>query len=247
MQMISPMMTVVVLVVLWLIVVIPMLVKRKDDRAGERSAARFSSAMRALSSKRSLVTLTKTVSAADSDSNNPAPVDTHAQVFIPGRAARATAERRPVPAAMEATMYPDRISKADMSEARRQMMSRRRRSLTLLTAGTVLGLLWGIAAGGALAWAVAVLFVGSLGGYLMFLRNQALRDRDRRMSRQQRSGIQPDHGYDVTEQLTLQTESTTVVRIDDEDVELRGMADTIDLTGLYVEEEFDERAMRRAV
>ena len=36
--MISPMMTVVVLAVLWLIVVIPMLVKRKDDRAGERSA-----------------------------------------------------------------------------------------------------------------------------------------------------------------------------------------------------------------
>ena len=51
-------------------------------------------------------------------------------------------------------MYSDRIAKADMSEARRQMMARRRRSLTLLTAGTVLGLLWGIAAGGALAWTV---------------------------------------------------------------------------------------------
>ncbi len=37
------------------------------------------------------------------------------------------------------------------------------------------------------------------------------------------------------------------MRIDDEDIELRGMADTIDLTGLYVEEEFDERSMRRAV
>jgi len=37
------------------------------------------------------------------------------------------------------------------------------------------------------------------------------------------------------------------VRIDDEDIELRGMADTIDLTGLYVEEEYDEHAMRRAV
>jgi len=30
-------------------------------------------------------------------------------------------------------------------------------------------------------------------------------------------------------------------------VELRGMADTIDLTGLYVDEHFDERPMRRAV
>jgi hypothetical protein len=38
-----------------------------------------------------------------------------------------------------------------------------------------------------------------------------------------------------------------VVRIDDEDIELRGMADTVDLTGLYVEEQFDERSMRRAV
>ena len=63
--MFSPMMTVVVLAVLWLIVVIPMLVKRKDDRAGERSAARFGSAMRALSSRRSLVTLTRSVAPAD--------------------------------------------------------------------------------------------------------------------------------------------------------------------------------------
>ncbi len=241
--MFSPMMTVVVLAVLWLIVVVPMLVKRKDDRAGERSAARFGSAMRALSSRRSLVTLTRSVAPADLE-DEPARVDTHAQIFVPGRP---TADRRPVPAAMEATMYSDRIAKEDMSDARRQMMARRRRSLTLLTAGTVIGLLWGIAAGGALAWTVGVVFLLSLGGYLTFLRNQALRDRDRRASRQQRYGSRLEQGYDATELFTVQTESTTVVRIDDEDVELRGMADTIDLTGLYVEEEFDERAMRRAV
>src|SRR5579875_630478 len=154
MQMFSPMMTVVVLAVLWLIVVIPMLVKRKDDRAGERSAARFGSAMRALSSRRSLVMLTRTVSPELDD--EPAPINTHAQIFVPGRP---TADRRPVPAAMEATMYPDRFEKADLSEARRQMMARRRRSLTLLTLGTVIGLLWGVAAGGAMAWTVAVLFL----------------------------------------------------------------------------------------
>lgn len=241
--MFSPMMTVVVLAVLWLIVVVPMLVKRKDDRAGERSAARFGSAMRALSSKRSLVTVTRSVGAADLE-DEPKRVDTHAQLFVPGHP---TVDRRPVPAAMEATMYTDRIDKADMSEARRQMMARRRRSLILLTAGTVLGLLWGIAAGGALAWTVGVAFLLSLGGYLLFLRNQALRDRDRRASRQQRYGTQPNQGYDATESITVQSDTMTMVRIDDEDVELRGMADTIDLTGLYVEEAFDERAMRRAV
>ena len=45
----SPMMTVVVLAVLWMIVVIPMIIQKLDARKGERSAARFSGAMRALS------------------------------------------------------------------------------------------------------------------------------------------------------------------------------------------------------
>ena len=241
--MFSPMMTVVVLAVLWLIVVIPMLVKRKDDRAGERSAARFGSAMRALSSTRSLVMLTRTAPPEFED--EPTPVNNHAQIFVPGKP---TADRRPVPAAMEATMYPDRFDKADLSEARRQMMARRRRSLTLLTVGLVVGLLWGVATGGTLAWTMAVVFIAALGGYLAFLRNQALRDRERRANRARRHATgRLDEGYDATEQYIVQTESTTVVRIDDEDIELRGMADTVDLTGLYVEEAFDERAMRRAV
>jgi hypothetical protein len=246
MQMFSPMMTVLVLAVLWMIVVIPMLVKRNDDRAGERSAARFSSAMRALSAKRSLATLTRPAPQADLEPDEAPRLDPHAQVFVPGRALRVDAGRRPVPAAMEATLYPDRIARADLSEARRQMLARRRRSLILLTAGTVLGLLWAVAAGGMLALLVALAFIGSLGSYLLFLRNQALHDRERRQARLQRSGLRPSAGYEVTERFTYEAESTAV-RIDDEDVELRGMADTIDLTGLYVEEEYDERAMRRAV
>ena len=95
--------------------------------------------------------------------------------------------------------------------------------------------------------AVAGLFAVSLGGYLLFLRNQALRDRERRETRQQRSGLRRNHGYDATAEHAFQTGGDLVVRIDDEDLELRGLADTIDLTGLYLEEEFDERAMRRAV
>jgi len=244
--MFSPMMTVLVLAVLWLIVVIPMLVKRSDDRAGERSAARFGAAMRSLSNRRSLAMLARPAPQADLETEG-RPADTHAQVFVPGRAMRTTADRRPVPAALEATLYPDQIAHADLSEARRQMLARRRRSLTLLAAGTVIGLLWLVAAGGLLATLMSLVFVASLAGYLLFLRNQAIRDRDRRQSRLQRSGLRPDLGYEATEQFEVQPEPNSVVRIDDEDVELRGMADTIDLTGLYVQEEYDERAMRRAV
>ncbi|HEU5271690.1 MAG TPA: hypothetical protein VFU36_17325 [Jatrophihabitans sp.] len=244
--MLSPMMTVLVLTVLWLIVVIPMLVKRNDDRAGERSAARFSSAMRALSARRSLAALTRPAPPADLDSADAVRFDPHAQVFVPGRALRAEAGRRPVPVAMEAMLYPDRVARADLSEARRQMLARRRRSLIVLTVGTVIGLLWAVAAGGTPAWLMTLAFTPSLGGYLLFLRNQALRDRDRRQSRMQRSGLRPVAGYEVHEHLEYQAESTAV-QIDDEDIELRGMADTIDLTGLYVEEEYDEQTMRRAV
>ena len=189
--MISPTMTVLVLVVLWLIVLVPMVIKAKDDRAGERSVARFGGAMRALSSRGRV---DHTVAAEHRAGRR----SSSAQVFIPGGPPRLPqvppAGRRPVPAAMEAVMYPDQIAKADMSDARRQMMARRRRSLAILIAGTVIGLLWGVAAGGALAWTVALLFVASLAGYLLFLRNQALHDRDRRQQRQQRSGLAQAEG-----------------------------------------------------
>jgi hypothetical protein len=245
------MMTVLVLAVLWLIVVIPMIIQRLDDRAGERSAARFSGAMRALNARRALGALARPAARDDgvagSSQSDRAHAASRPQVFVPGAPTSVpAASRRPVPAAMEAVMYPDQIDKADMSEARRQMMARRRRSLTLLGAGTVIGLLWAIAAGGTLAWTVGVLFAASLGGYLYFLRSQALRDRERRQNRLSRTGTSPVSSYDVTEQIPVYTDET-VVRIDDDDVELHGMADTVDLTGLYQDEEFDDRAMRRAV
>ena len=180
--MISPMMTVMVLAVLWLIVVVPMLIKRSDDRAGERSVARFGGAMRALAARRALTR------PADPEDGPESGRTSRAQVFVPGAAAP-PASRKPVPAAMEAAMYPDRIAKADLSAARRQMMARRRRSLTLLILGTVIGLVWGVAAGGAIAWTVGLLCAAGLAGYLMFLRNQAVRDRERRAARQQRSGL----------------------------------------------------------
>lgn len=249
--MLSPTSTVLVVAVLWLIVVVPMIIQKLDERRGERSAARFSGAMRALSKGRSLGSLARPVERAEADAGQGRQSVKRAsnpQVFVPGAPASVTATaRRPVPAAMEAVMYPDRIAKADMSEARRQMMARRRRSLTLLIVGTVVGLIWAIAGGGTLGWTVGASFTLSLGGYLYFLRSQALRDRDRRQSRLTRSGLSYDDGYDMTEEIPVYQEAENVVRIDDDDVALHGVADTVDLTGLYQEEEFDDRAMRRAV
>jgi hypothetical protein len=246
--MFSPMMPVVVLAVLWLIVVVPMLIKRNDDRAGERSVRRFGGAMRTLAStRRSLGSLARPAAGHADAEVEDRPSDRNHDT-VPGTAATAPpASRRPVPAAMEAAMYPERIGKADMSDARRQMMARRRRSLTLLVVGAAIGLIWGIAVGGMLAWTVGMLFAAGLVGYLSFLRRQALRDRGRREARMARSGLGQDHSYEVTERLAHYADVETVVRIDDDDPALHGLADTIDLTGLYQDEEFDDRAMRRAV
>jgi hypothetical protein len=156
--MVSPMMAVMVLAVLWMIVVVPMIIQKMDARRGERSAAKFSGAMRALAKGRSLTSLARPVSQEESDSSSQpaARPATRPQIFVPGSSANvAAAARRPVPAAMEAVMYPERVAKADMSDARRRMMTRRRRSLTLLSAGTVLGLLWSIASGTTMSWSIA--------------------------------------------------------------------------------------------
>lgn len=247
--MLSPMMTVLVLAVLWAIVVVPMLLKYWGERASERSVAHWRGAMRAAASRKSLGNLAR-----------PAPLDDFAatsvtaksrpsrpQVFVPGGAARlAPATRRPVPAAMEAVMYPDQVGRADMSEARRQMMARRRRTLLTLAVGAVVGLLWGLSSGGSMAWIISLTSVGGLGSYMWFLRTQAIRDRERRESRLRRHGVDFSAGYEVTAEAEYY-EYSSEVRIDDEDVRLVGIADTIDLTGVYSAEELEESPMRRAV
>ena len=65
--MLSPMMTVFVLAVLWLIVVVPMIVRRNDERKRDRSVAGFGRSMRALGRRA------------------PGP---RAEVFVAGRSAR---------------------------------------------------------------------------------------------------------------------------------------------------------------
>src|SRR3954463_4360776 len=100
--MLSPFMTVMVLAVLWLIVVVPMVLRRSDERRRERSIDGFGRAMRALGRR------ARTADEPRSD------------VSVPrqNRPPLAAPARRPVPAAQEALMYPP--DRSELSEARIQ-------------------------------------------------------------------------------------------------------------------------------
>ena len=258
----SSALTVLVLAVLWLVVVVPMLVRRKDERAPERSVARFGRAMRALTRRQSLhdVALAPRgvdgAASDDADWVTPRSAPVEAQVFVPGRPSAnhvPSAARRPVPAAREALMYP--VDRTEMSAARRQMMARRRRSLTILGLGTVITLLASFIAGGWLPWSFALIFLAGTGGYLLFLRSQALRDRDRREARLRRAERFAATDWEATADEDADSDEgvaphsfrkpvETVVRIDDDDLELQIM-DTMDLTGLYSGDELAEEPVQR--
>jgi hypothetical protein len=225
--MLSPLMTVVVLTVLWLIVVVPMVVRRSDERRRERSVDGFGKAMRALGRNAATV------------------AQSRAEVYVPSqhRTKLAAPARRPVPAAQEALMYPP--DRSELSAARAQMLARRRRSLGTLVVGSVVFGMLALIMGGAL-WLLAAPFLLGLVGYLWFLRSQALRDRARRENRQSRAASRRPAGYDATEEVARFDEvPDAVVRIDDDDVELMSM-DTIDLTGLYNEDMEPAAVQRRA-
>jgi membrane protein implicated in regulation of membrane protease activity len=223
----SPLMTVVVLVVLWLIVVVPMVLRRSDERRRERSVEGFGRAMRALGRRAGT------------------PDEAHTEVYVPrqNRAKLAAPARRPVPAAQEALMYPP--DRSELSEARAQMLARRRRSLGILIGGSVVFGLLALIMGG-IMWLLAAPFLAGFVGYVWFLRSQALRDRARRENRQLRAAARRPAGYDATEEVArFDDVPDSVVRIDDDDVELMSM-DTIDLTGLYNEELEPAAVQRRA-
>lgn len=217
--MLSPMMTVFVLAVLWLIVVVPMVVRRGDERRRDRSVDGFGRTMRALGRRPDL-----------SDSR----AGSRPEVFVPRErrdSSVASPARRPVPAAQEALMHP--VDPSEMSEARAHMMARRRRSLSVLGIGTVFFLGLAVFVGG-ITWLPGLLFPLGLVGYLYFLRSQALRDRERRANRLERAVVRRDAGYDATEDYErFERAPESVVRIDDDDLDLQSM-DTMDLTGLYI-------------
>jgi hypothetical protein len=225
--MLSPFMTVVVLTVLWLIVVVPMVLRRSDERRRERSVDGFGKAMRALGRR------------------PPAAGEARSEVYVPrqNRAPLAAPARRPVPAAQEALMYPP--DRSELSAARTQMLARRRRSLGILVGGSALFGLLALIMGG-IMWLLAAPFLLGVGGYVLFLRNQALRDRARRENRQLRAASRRTSGYDATEDVgRFEQAPESIVRIDDDDVELMSM-DTIDLTGLYNEDLAPAASQRRA-
>jgi hypothetical protein len=223
----SPFMTVVVLTVLWLIVVVPMVLRRSDERRRERSVEGFGRAMRARGRRAGT------------------PDEARAEVYVPrqNRAQLAAPDRRPVPAAQEALMYPP--DRSELSAARAQMLARRRRSLGILIGGSLIFTLAALVISGAM-WLLAAPFLAGFVGYMWFLRNQALRDRARRETRQLRAASRRPAGYDATEEVGRFEEAPeSVVRIDDDDVELMSM-DTIDLTGLYNEDLAPAASQRRA-
>jgi hypothetical protein len=119
------------------------------------------------------------------------------------------------------------------------MMSRRRRSLTILIAGFALSVSLAVLRGG-VAWPIAVAFAGGLGGYLYFLRSQARRDRERRTARDEREDLEDRSDQAAPAQAEVEDPPASLptprptVRIDDDDPALESM-DTIDLTGLYDE------------
>jgi len=127
-----------------------------------------------------------------------------------------------------------------------QMLRRRRRSLAILVGGTVLFGLMALVMGGAM-WLLATVFVVGLAGYLWFLRSQALRDRSRRESRQLRAVTRRTGGWEATTDDVAEFErrADSVVRIDDDDIELMSM-DTMDLTGVYEAEDEPATVQRRA-
>jgi hypothetical protein len=242
----SPMVTVIVLAVLWLVVAVPMILQRKDEGAHERSVASFGRAMELLGS-RSAVTR-RVADPADPGDASMVLARTSAaapEVFVSGehsgdaleRAQRAVAasvaSRRPVPVAKEALMHP--VERSEMSAARAQMLARRRRSLTILGAGTVLSLILLLVRGGTLVTLATVFFAVGLAGYLWFLRSQAQKDAARRAARLARAAsARLDMSHEAFEPAYAAHYSDTVVALDDDSVEFDHL-DTVDLTGLYVE------------
>lgn len=236
------MVTVVGLAVLWLIVVVPMIVRRGDEPARTPSAVRFGTGRRAPNGRVSRTAAPP----ADPDVPRfvvPRAAGSRDDVFVTGtrRATVPAPSVRPVPAAEEALMFSDRN---EMSAARAQMLSRRRRSLAFLGVGTAVTGVLAVVVGG-VTWVPALLFVCALGGYLYFLRGQAARDRERRAARQQRASMRRGYDYATGEIAeAADDEYGSAVRIDDDDIDLDTF-DTVDLTGVY-DEARSRQGQRRA-
>jgi hypothetical protein len=246
------MMTVVVLGVLWLIVVVPMVLRRSDERRRDRSIVGFGQAMRVLGRRTSVDVFVpgraRAAMAASADSAVTERID-YADVTPAPRGATPNvapnvAPRRPELSeftAEEALM--NHTDRAEISAARFAMMRRRRRALGSLIIGA-LGFTAAAVLFGGVLWAPSGLFLAGVGAYLFFLRHLALKDQARRLG-DSLAGLSDDVGYEATDEVRFAPIPESVVRIDDDDLELQNM-DTIDLTGIYSEELVEQTAQRRA-
>ena len=140
----------IVLVVMWLVVLVPMFVRRGDERAESRSMDRFATAMRVLSRR------------------------------APGSGGVAT-RRRP-PAAVPGG-YVDGTSPV-RTAARARMLARRRRTLAVLVAITVIGVPAALTMSGWF-WLAQVPATLLLVGYVGWLRQQVRREHERRARRRE--------------------------------------------------------------
>ena len=245
-----PTLLVITLLVLWLIVLVPMIFRRVDEGAQVRSVRRYGRSMRLLNRRHARTTMAMASGGYDSAVAQvsyvaPRITGPRDELFVPGAGRRpgdGGGGRRPASAGQEGQM-----NRAEMSDARRQMMARRRRSLTILIAGSVISLLLALLVGGALLALAATAFCLGLGGYVYFLRTQALRDRERRAWREDRARTSEfaQHPMPVVAEEYFDEIPETMVRIDDDSIDLHNL-DTIDLTGIYNEADFRDLRERRA-
>ncbi len=225
-----PMLTVVVLTVLWIIVVVPMIFPGARRRARRRLRRTGPSAVRAVSADDRTRVMPRVIGWRAA--SRPAIAESHEFDIA--------TNRRPVPVVQEAAME----DRSEMSAGRRAMMARRRRALSALGLGSAAAIGIAVLMGG-VVWLVAGAFLFCLAGYLLFLRRQALRDRDRRAARQLRSVSRRPRMHDVPAIERIVAEPSTQVRIDDDDPELQTL-DTVDLAGVYGEGAAVAQARRRA-
>jgi hypothetical protein len=142
---------VIVLVVMWLVVLVPMFVRRHDDPKDARSRERIATAVRVLSRRSH-----RTPGAQPRSASRPAPGPTPQPLPRPHSAAAAHVR----------------------AVAHRRMLARRRRTLAVLAGLTLAGAGGAVGVSGWL-WSVAALGATLLTSYLAWLRQQVRRQQER--------------------------------------------------------------------
>jgi hypothetical protein len=177
----STILMVIVLIVMWLVVLVPMFVRRHDESTEARSMERFASTMRVLSRRAHVAARSATLS-------RPGMLSRSATASA-GAAARPATATRPAMPAQTATVTGAEVGQSTSAaaariraEGRRRMLARRRRTLAGLTVLLAAGLLGAVALTGVL-WVPTAVAGLLLGGYVGWLRQQVRRAHERAVRR----------------------------------------------------------------